>query len=121
MAGNADNKSYLNPGVFSAEQLLKKFGHRTAIVRLVRENRLISLGAGYYATPNLDPFVAQIHVVARFYPKAVISGISALVIHGLCDERLDKVTVDIPKGTRVRNNLIDAKRVALSRLIGVTR
>ena len=90
-----------------------------AIRRLVELDQLLALGGGYYSSPRVDPSIAQIHVVARFYPKAVISGISALIIHKLSDEKLDKVTVDIPKETKLANRLLDVRRVAKSRLVGI--
>jgi predicted transcriptional regulator of viral defense system len=107
--------------IFSAQELIGVLGHRTAIQRFTEEGKLIPLGAGYYSTPKIDPMSAQIHVVGRFYPQAVISGLSALFIHGLSDEMPAKITVDIPKSTRLRNRLTEAKRVADSRLIGIIK
>jgi hypothetical protein len=108
-------------GIYSSRELIKLLGHRMAIQRLVEGDQLLSLGSGFYSTPKVDPSIAQLHVVARFYPKAVISGISALIIHRLSDEKLDKVTVDIPKETRLANRLLDVRRVAKSRFIGIIR
>jgi hypothetical protein len=118
---NRAEKLIKQGGVFSSRQLVKLLGHRMAIQRLVESDRLMPLGRGFYTTPKLDPSVAQIHVVARFYPRAVISGISALIIHKLSDEKLDRATVDLPKETKLANQLLDVRRVAKSRLVGVTR
>lgn len=106
-------------GTYSSRELVKLLGHRTAIQRLVETDQLLSLGSGFYSTPKLDPSVAQIHIVARFFPKAVISGVTALIIHKLSDEKLDKVTVDIPKETTLANRLLDVRRVAKSRCVGI--
>jgi len=106
--------------VYSSRELVKILGHRTAIRRLVDADELMPIGSGFYSTPVLDPAIAQVHIVARYYRKAVISGISALIIHRLSDEKLDKVTVDIPKETKLVNRLLDVRRVAKSRLIGIT-
>ena len=108
-------------GIYSSRELVKLLGHRMAIQRLVEADKLLPLGSGYYSTPKVDPSVAQIHVVVRFYPKAVISGVSALIVHGLSDEKLDKVTVDIPKTTKLSNKLLDVRRVAKSRFVGTIR
>ena len=108
-------------GVYSSRELVKLLGHRMAIQRLVESDELLSLGSGFYSTPKIDPAVAQIHIVARFYPKAVISGVSALIIHKLSDEKLEKVTVDIPKETKLANRVLDVRRIAKSRLLGVAK
>ncbi|MBI4405176.1 MAG: type IV toxin-antitoxin system AbiEi family antitoxin domain-containing protein [Deltaproteobacteria bacterium] len=108
-------------GVFSSRELVKLLGHRMAIQRLVQADELLPLGSGFYSTPKVDPAVAQIHIVARFYPRAVISGVSALIIHRLSDEKLDKATVDIPKETKLANRLLNVRRVAKSRFVGVVR
>jgi predicted transcriptional regulator of viral defense system len=114
-------KNLKGRSVFSAPELIRVLGHRTAIQRLTEEGQLISLGAGYYFTPKIDPSSAQAHVIGRFYPNAVISGLSALFIHGLSDEMPERITVDIPKSMSLRNRLIEARRIVDSRLIGITK
>jgi predicted transcriptional regulator of viral defense system len=104
--------------VFSTPDLTRKLGNRMAILRAVNAGELLSLGAGYYSTPNLDPAVAQVIAVAKFYPEAVVSGLSALGIHNLSDERLQKVTVDLPRNRLTRNRLLQARRVTKNSLIG---
>ena len=59
------------------------------------------------------------HVVAKYYPQAVISGISALFIYELTDEMSNEVHIDIIKTSSIRNKLVQARRVAESRLIGI--
>ncbi len=105
--------------VYSSHELVGLLGNRTAIQRMVKADQLMSLGSGYYSTFNIEPGVAQIHVVAQYFPKAVLSGITALGIHGLSDERLDKVTVDIPLETTLANRFLSVRRVARSRLMGI--
>ena len=106
-------------GIYSSKELVKLLGHRTAIQRLVEADKLLSLGGGFYSTPKLDPSVAQIQIIARYYPQAVISGISALIIHELSDEKLEKVTVDIPQEMKLSNRLLHARRIAKSRFFGI--
>ena len=126
---NMPAKSVLTPhntlaarsSVFSSHELSRALGSRTAIQRAVAADKLVALGAGYYSTLDLDPAVAQVVVVAKFYPKVVISGVSGLVIHRLSDEMLQKVTVDTPKDRPVQNAIIQSRRVSKSRFIGVER
>jgi predicted transcriptional regulator of viral defense system len=89
------------------------------ISRLAASGEILSLGAGFYAHPSLDPFVGSIIAVARHYPAAVISKATALVIHKLSDERIDRVDIDISRNSSIRNKLIRAHRTAESRLIGI--
>lgn len=51
----------------------------------------------FNAHPSLDLFTASLIATARYYPKAVISNITALVIHSLSDEGIDRIDVDIPR------------------------
>src|SRR5689334_18583742 len=88
--------------VFTSAELSRALASRTASNRAAGTAKLVALGAGYYSTPDIDPSVAQVLVVARFYPEAVISTISGLVIHYLSDEKLQKVTVDMPKDKPLR-------------------
>jgi len=99
----------LNPYVTAGAQLR----------RYAEDGRLISLGAGYYADPSLDPLTAALAVVARYYPLAVISNITALFVHGLTDERIDQIDVDIPRESSIRNKLLRTHRVNSKLIIGV--
>lgn len=95
--------------------------NRTQLRRYVETGALLSLGSGFYAHPTLDPFVASVLAVAKYYPNAVISNRTALVIHGLSDERLDQIDVDIPRKSSIRNRLIRAHRVPERTITGVTQ
>lgn len=72
-----------------------------------------------FYTKSGEPFVGQVLVVARFYPKVIISGISVLIIHNLSDERLEKIAVDISKATRLVNRLMMTRRISKSRMVGI--
>jgi predicted transcriptional regulator of viral defense system len=89
--------------------------------RMAETGELIAIGAGIYAHPSMDPFTASVIAIARFYPKAIISNITALAIHGLTDERIDRIDVDIPTITSIRNKLVFAHRVPDKHLVGVIR
>src|SRR5690606_16878698 len=83
--------------------------------------QLIAVGSGIYAHPSIDPWTASVIAVANYYPKAVISNRTALVIHALSDERIDRVDVDIPRTTSIRNSILSVHRVSEDQIIGVCR
>lgn len=101
---------------------LKRHGASAIKLRRMTEAGLVlSVGSGIYATPSLEPFVAAVLATAKYYPKAVISGLTALQIHGLSQEYVDKVDVDVPRETSIRNNLLRVHRVPKGRLVGITQ
>ena len=51
----------------------------------------------------------------------MISGLTSLVIHELSDESLDRVDVDMPRGTSIRNRLLNVHRVTVRNLIGIDK
>jgi predicted transcriptional regulator of viral defense system len=65
--------------------------------------------------------VASVIAVSRYYPETVISGITAMAIHELTDERIDRLDVDIERSRTIRNKLLRCHRVPRSRLIGIER
>lgn len=88
--------------------------------RMTEAGLVIQLGSGIYASPELDPFVASVQAIAKYYPKATISGFTALQIHGLAQEYVERIDVDVPRETSIRNKMLKAHRVPKSRLIGIT-
>ncbi len=60
-------------------------------------------------------------VTSRYYPNTVISNLTALVIHKLSDESLDRIDVDIDRSQTLRNRLLKVHRVSGSRKIGVSK
>jgi predicted transcriptional regulator of viral defense system len=108
-------------GVVRAAELMPYVSARAQLRRYADAGTLIALVSGIYAHPGLDPFIASVLAVARFYPSAVISNVTALVIHELADERVDHIDVDIARSQSIRNKLIRAHRVAKENIIGVTR
>lgn len=100
---------------------LSKFGASgVKLRRMVEAGKVISVGSGIYASASLDPFVAALHATAKYYPQAVISGLTALQIHGLGQEFIEKIDVDVPRETSIRNKMLRVHRVPHARLIGVT-
>lgn len=101
-------------------EIMHFISNRMQLNRMSKAGQIIALGNGIYAHPSLDPLTASVIAVSRYYPKAIISNITALVIHGLSDERLDKIDVDIERTTSIRNKMLRTHRVAKNRLLGVT-
>ncbi len=100
---------------------LTKFGASgIKLRRMSQAGQVISVGSGIYATTRLDPFVAAVLATAKYYPQAVISGLTALQIHGLAQEYIDKVDVDVPRDTSIHNKMLQVHRVPRSRLVGIT-
>lgn len=88
--------------------------------RMVEAGLITSLGSGIYASVSLDQFVAAVLAATKYYPKSVISGVTALQIHELAQEYVEKVDVDISRGTSIRNKMLCVHRVPARRLIGIT-
>lgn len=105
--------------VLAAQELEKHVSSRLALRRLADTGQISSLGNGLYASPALDPFVASVVAVARYYPDTVVSGLTAMVIHELSEERIDRIDVDVERGRSIRNKMVNCHRVPKSRLIGI--
>ncbi len=107
--------------VLAIAELTKLFGNRMEVTRKARDGIIQSLGSGYYASPEVDPFLATLGVVAKYYPKVVISGRTALHIHGLSEDYIEHIDVDIKRETSLRNKLLKVHRVPSNRLTGITQ
>lgn len=104
--------------VMRVSDLAKYLTHRSLLRRMDAVGEIFSVGSGFYAHPSIDPQVAAV-VAAKFYPKAVVSGITAMVIHGLSDEVIDRVDIDIPRASSIRNKLFRVHRVPPRRFVGI--
>ncbi|MCO5143143.1 MAG: hypothetical protein M9962_08650 [Oligoflexia bacterium] len=107
--------------VLRSKDLERRLGSRVAIKRETERGTVQSLGAGLYASPSIDPMTAAVIAVAKYYPQAVISGRTALVIHKLSDHAVERIEVDIPKSTRIVNKMLEVHRVAETRLTGISK
>lgn len=107
--------------VMRLPELVKLFGNRMEVSRKVKDGTIQSLGSGFYATIEIDPFVASLAVVAKYYPEAIISGKTALQIYGLSQEYIESIDVDIERNKSIRNKLLKVHRVPKTRLIGITQ
>jgi hypothetical protein len=107
--------------LMTSAELLSFAGSYTQIKRKAEAGAITALGSGIYADPSLDPFVAAVLAVAKYYPAAVISGFTALVIHELSDEFIGQIDIDIPRGTNLRNQMVKVHRVPAHRLMGIMK
>lgn len=107
-------------GVAKASEL-SVFSNRVQLRRYVEEGLIQSIGYGFYADPSLDPFEACLLVVAKYYPKAVVSNRTALSVYKLTDERIDQIDVDIPNTTSIKNSLLRVHRISKGLMLGVVR
>ncbi|MBC7531837.1 MAG: hypothetical protein H7318_09680 [Oligoflexus sp.] len=121
--GNAESglKKLATRKVMRASELTPYISTRTQIRRMVEAGQIVYLGTGIYSHPSIDPFAASIIAIARYYPNAIISNITALVVHELTDERVDRIDVDIPRNSSIRNKLISAHRVPEKNILGMIR
>lgn len=107
--------------VLGLAELIELFGNRMEVSRKAREGVLQSLGNGFYASPELDPFLAALVVVSKYYPHVVISGRTALQIHGLAQDYIEKIDVDIEREKSLRNKILQVHRVDSKRLVGIMK
>jgi hypothetical protein len=113
-------KKLKSSGVVKASEL-SVFTNRVQLRRYVDDGLIQSIGYGFYADPSLDPFEACLLVVAKYYPKAVVSNRTALSVYKLTDERIDQIDVDIPNTTSIRNSLLRVHRISKGLMVGVVR
>ncbi len=104
--------------VMRAAELEKFFTHRSILRRMTESAEIFSVGSGFYAHASVEPQVAAV-LAANYYSKAVVSGITALVIHDLSDEVIDRVDIDIPRTSSLRNKIFRVHRVPRERLVGI--
>jgi predicted transcriptional regulator of viral defense system len=117
----AITKIFKQKSVVTTKELLRVLKNNIAIKRAVEAGEITSLGSGIYASFSLDPFIAAVIATSKFYPKAVISNITSLTIHGLGDERIDRIDVDIERSESLKNKLLHVHRVSKNQLIGISK
>lgn len=100
-------------------ELVEKGASGVKLRRMAEAGLVVSVGSGIYASTALDPFAAAVLATAKYYPEGVISGLTALQLHGLAQEFIEKVDVDVPRDTSIRNKMLKVHRVPKSRIVGV--
>jgi predicted transcriptional regulator of viral defense system len=100
-------------------ELVKTGASGVKLRRMTEAGLMTAVGSGIYASVALDPFVAAVLATAKYYPQTVISGLTGLHIHGLSQEYVEKIDIDIPRETNLRNKIFQVHRVPTSRLVGI--
>ncbi len=111
-------RAILKHRLMTSAELLVLAGSYVQIRRRAEAGMITPLGSGLYASPSLDPFVAAVFAAAKYYPNAVISGLTSLAIYELSDEYIERVDVDIPRGTSLANRLLKVHRVTQRKMEG---
>ena len=106
--------------VMKLSELYPLVGNRSLVHRKAKQGVIQSLGGGYYASPSLDLLVASVAMVAQYFPYAVISGRTALRIHGLSQDVIEKVDLDISRKKNIKNQFLRVHRVPDRRMVGIT-
>jgi AcrR family transcriptional regulator len=107
--------------VYSSSDLAALVGGKSKISILIESRKIKAIGRGYYATSDLDPWDAVVLIAGRYFPSSVISGPSALKIHGLLSSTGGEVQADIDRGTNQKNSLIKFRRISKSRQCGIAK
>jgi predicted transcriptional regulator of viral defense system len=105
--------------VMSLGELMEFFGNRMELHRSVCKGILQPVSRGFYAAPGLDPFLAVLITVSKFYPEGVISSRTALYIHGLAQDFIESIDVDIESNKFLRNKILNVHRVDSKRIVGI--
>lgn len=115
------NKLLKKEKVMKLSELVQLYGNRMRVSREAQEGSIQSLGSGFYASNNIDPFLGALAVVAKYYPDAVVSGKTALHIYGLSQDYIEDIDVDIERNKSIKNKLLKVHRVPKHRLTGITQ
>jgi hypothetical protein len=107
--------------IMHMSEILRYLANRVTLFRMVQKGEIYPAGPAIYAHNSLDPFAASVIAASKYYPKCIVSNLTALVIHDLSNERIDKVDVDLNRDTSIRNKFLSVHRVPKYRLIGITR
>lgn len=117
------NKQFLNildkKLIIKASEASKYLSSNKELTRMFERGEIYQLGGGYYCSWKIDPEIAALLVVTKYYPYAVISRTSALRVHELGVERIRKVQIDIPNTKSLKNELFDVYRVSPKYMKGI--
>lgn len=98
--------------VIKASEAMKLISDRKELTRMHENGDILYLGSGLYSSLSISSEMAALMATSKYYPQAVISRSTALRIHGLGEERINKVHVDIANDTSIRNELMEVHRVS---------
>jgi hypothetical protein len=90
-------------------------GHRMGVYRLAQRGIIVPIddakNLGLFTLPNIGPFEASFAALSKYYPDCVVSGPTCLSIHGLTDDYIGKIHVDIAHPKDLKNDLFSVHRV----------
>jgi predicted transcriptional regulator of viral defense system len=104
--------------VIRASDAIEYLSNRMAIKRLVEKGVLVTIGSGFYTLPKYDNSGILFKVIEKYFPDVVISGKTCLRIHKLGDDYFDKIDIDIPNTTSIKNSLFNVHRISENKIIG---
>ena len=112
--------SYLkNKKVAKTNELTKIVGNKMALLRLSDSGVIQNVSRGYYSLPRIDILDAQLIMISKYYPEAIISGLTAAYIYELTDESVNEIEVDIPNKKNIQNSSLRVRRIDKKRIIGI--
>lgn len=111
--------------IFKTAELCDLLGSRTAISRFKTAGVLEMICHGFYAVgSDYDPVNVGYEVLSKYYGENyVVSGMSALFLHGLSELMPDYIEVDFERGSEgsYESELYVSKKVSSSRMIGIEK
>lgn len=112
-------KFLLKNRVINAKDAANILGHRMAIYRLEKKGIVEKISIdnlGLFTLPKIDEFEASFAAIKLYFPGCVISGRTALSLYELGLDYIDKIDVDIPNNTTLRNSLLEVHRVSYEKI-----
>ena len=108
--------------VISTKEAVEVLGNRMSITRLCKKDIICPVGqkgSGYYTLPDTNDLKAILAVKSNYYPESVISGPSALTLHELGLDYIDKLDIDIPLEKDIKNQLFNTHRIIIRKIMYV--
>jgi predicted transcriptional regulator of viral defense system len=100
--------------VVSAQEAGAMLNSQRQVYRLAERGeiqRIGPLGSGYYSLPQIEEGDAMFIVLSRYYPECVVSGETCLSLYQLGQAYIQKIDVDIPNTTDLKNSLLKVHRI----------
>ncbi len=112
----------ITPDIYSFKDLSELLGNKMAISRAVQNEEITKLGDGYYQVGDAYYHSYPYRILEKYYPQAVISLDSALIIREMGEYEPDLVQVDIPNTLGARESeIFEFHRVSPSKLKGFNK
>ena len=101
--------------VINLNEASKILGNHMAVYRLAKKGDILAVqpeGLGFFTLPDFEDGEIHFSILKKYYPKCVVSGRTALALHNLSLDYIDKIDVDIPNTTNLSNSLFEVHRVS---------